>query len=243
MISSALGGIAGQILVIVLGGVIGYFFLKSKNLLPHNLTNFHLTKRIGSLFLFTFLLLLFLLPILNSIYTLDALDLFDRFFRIGSLVFGGGHVVLSLLEVEVVGSGIISSENFISGYGFAQGIPGPLFTISAFIGAVSNHSITGFWGAIIALLSVFLPSYLLVLGILPFWEGLRKLDAMASIMGGVNASVVGLLLATFYNPLFVQTIRDSSDFYLLGVSVILLQFWKFPSIVIVVCLALVGLIL
>jgi chromate transporter len=171
---------------------------------------------------------------------LQSVKLFDSFFRAGALVFGGGHVVLPLLKAEVVNPGWVSADAFMAGYGAAQAVPGPLFTFSAYLGAVSNLPPAGVLGAAICLIAAFLPSFFLVFGVLPFWEGLRKIKKMRSAMMGVNSAVVGLLLAAFYNPVWTSAILSPKDFALALVCFLLLAFWKIPSWGVVIFGAFVG---
>src|SRR5205807_1834700 len=155
-----------------------------------------------------FFALLLGLPILRQVTQNQSIALFDTFFRVGSLVFGGGHVVLPLLQAEVVPSGWVNNDAFLAGYGAAQAVPGPLFTFAAYLGAV----IGGWEAAVLCLVAIFLPSFLLVVGILPFWEGLRRRKTMQAALRGVNAAVVGLLLAAFYNPVWTSGILTKADF-------------------------------
>jgi chromate transporter len=159
-----------------------------------------------------------------------SLQLFDSFYRSGSLVFGGGHVVLPLLQAEVVPRGWISSDAFLAGYGAAQAVPGPLFTFAAYLGAV-----IGGWGAaIICLVAVFLPSFLLVIGALPFWEGIRRRPTSQAALKGVNAAVVGLLLAALYHPVWTSGITSAKDFTLAIIAFLLLFVWQTPPWLVVI---------
>ena len=160
--------------------------------------------------LFTALLVLFLLP--NLFYQLHALDLFASFYRSGALVFGGGHVVLPLLQAAVVLPGWVTETQFLTGYSAAQAVPGPLFTFSAYLGAIEMPSPNGWLGAIIALLGIYLPSFLLLIGILPFWNSLRNQSSFQAALRGINAAVVGLLLAALYQPVWTSTIKNAYDF-------------------------------
>src|SRR5918999_1834664 len=144
--------------------------------------------------------------------------------RAAALVFGGGHVVLPMLQTEVVGPGWITNEQFVAGYGAAQAVPGPLFTFAAYIGAVIN----GWTGALLTLVAIFLPSFLLVIGALPFWDTLRSKRSFQSALSGINAAVVGLLLAAQYSPVWITAIHTAADFGLGLVAFSLLMFWKWP---------------
>ena len=169
-----------------------------------------------------------------------ALEVFDSFFRVGSLVFGGGHVVLPLLQTEVVGPGWITNEQFVAGYGATQAVPGPLFTFSAYLGAVMGPEPNGWTGAFLALVAIFLPSFLLVVGALPFWDLLRSAPVFQSALKGINAAVVGLLLTALYKPVWTSAIFSPADFGLGLVAFGLLMFWKCPPWLVVILTALGG---
>lgn len=233
-----------QVGIIILGGILGVLLLKKGEHLPHVPITSKSSKTAGVGLLLVFFSLLLTLPILAGQTHNSAIKQFDSFFRAGSLVFGGGHVVLPLLKAEVVDTGRVTNEAFMAGYGAAQAIPGPLFTFSAYLGAISSDSSSGILGAALCLVAAFLPSYLLIVGVLPFWEDLRKHEKMKLAMKGINASVVGLLISAFYNPVWSSAIFNIRDFSLaLGVFV-LLVFWKAPSwLVVIICALLSGLIL
>lgn len=230
-----------QLGVIALGGLAGIYILK-KQLppLPHVPLKQSLSKKSATLFLSAFLLLLLALPLMAKVSQNHSVKLFDSFYRAGSLVFGGGHVVLPLLQSEVVPSGWVSEDLFVAGYGAAQAIPGPLFTFSAYLGAVSSVPPAGWWGALICLVAAFLPSFLLVLGSLPFWEKLREYQKMRAALLGINAAVVGLLLSAFFHPVWTQGITNAKDFCLALVAFILLTFLKAPSWAVVLGSAVIG---
>jgi chromate transporter len=173
--------------------------------------------------------LLLALPIARGLAPSHALAVFDSFFRAGSLGFGGGHVVLPLLQAEVVPPGWVSNEAFLAGYGAAQAVPGPLFTFAAFLGAVMNEPPRGWAGGALALGAVFLPSFLLVVGALPFWEILRYRPGFQAALRGINAAVVGLLLAALYDPVWTSAITGAADFALALIAFGLLAFWRVPS--------------
>jgi len=220
-------GIWGQILVILSGAMIGKFFLIDPKR-DSDLVNSSLL--VAPLFyLVLFFILLGFLPILLSLFQSDSLRIFDSYYRVGSLVFGGGHVVLPLLQEEVVSTGWISEETFLAGYGAVQAVPGPLFTFAAFLGASSNFYPNGWIGGLFCLVAVFLPSFLLIHGAYPYWEKIKQYQSMQNSIAGINASVVGLLLAAFYNPVWTNAILSSSDFAIALVLFLLLAFWKIPS--------------
>jgi chromate transporter len=171
-----------------------------------------------------FALLLIGLPIVAAVSPGPALDVAEAFYRAGALVFGGGHVVLPLLHASVVGPGWVSEDAFLSGYGAAQAVPGPLFTFAAYLGAI----MTGWTGAALGLVAIFLPGLLLVLGVLPFWATLGRGALMRASLRGVNAAVVGVLLGALYDPVWTKGIGGPADFALALVAFALLVFWKAP---------------
>lgn len=235
-------GALTQIGVIISGAILGWLWLKPTADLPHSPFPLRMRKFAGVATLLLFAALLLLLPIVASQGSSHALKLFDAFFRAGSLVFGGGHVVLPVLQAEVVPTGWVSNNEFLAGYGAAQAVPGPLFTFAAYLGAVSHQPPAGWFGAAIALLGIFLPAFLLVLGALPLWEGARRHPVMQRAMLGVNAAVVGLLLAAFYNPVWTSAIHSVNDFALALIAFVLLVFWKVPPwLVVALCAIVTGL--
>lgn len=228
-----------QILTILLGGLIGYFLFKNKA--ENKLTNFkfNLTRKIGIISFSTLIGLLILLPLLSSLFDNQYLNLFDIFFRVGSIVFGGGHVVLPMIEREVVPTGLISADEFLAGYGMAQAVPGPLFTFASYLGTV----MLGTTGGIIATVAMFLPSFLMVMSALPFLNLLRGNKNFQSVLMGVNATVVGILLAAFYDPVFISGIDTGSDFFLALLLFFLLYKMKIPAWMIVILGVAVGYLL
>lgn len=230
----------GQVSVIAVSGLFGWVFLRNSGALPHNQIQTTSGRATGVLMLFVFFLLLFVLPVAAGSTNSYGVKLFDSFYRAGSLVFGGGHVVLPLLQSQVVPAGWISNDAFLAGYGAAQAVPGPLFTFAAYLGAVSTQAPSGWLGAGIALVAIFLPAFLLIAGILPFWEVLRRYEAMQRAMLGINAAVVGLLLSAFYNPVWTSAIRNTADFSLAAIAFLLLAFWKCPPWLVVILAAVVA---
>ena len=230
----------GQVSVIAASGLFGWVFLRNSGALPHNQIQTTSGRATGVLMLFVFFLLLFVLPVAAGSTNSYGVKLFDSFYRAGSLVFGGGHVVLPLLQSQVVPAGWISNDAFLAGYGAAQAVPGPLFTFAAYLGAVSTQAPSGWLGAGIALVAIFLPAFLLIAGILPFWEVLRRYEAMQRAMLGINAAVVGLLLSAFYNPVWTSAIRNTADFSLAAIAFLLLAFWKCPPWLVVILAAAVA---
>ena len=154
-----------------------------------------------------------------------------------------GHVVLPLLQSEVVPPGWVSNDEFLAGYGAAQAVPGPLFTLSAYLGTVMSSSPNGFVGGLVCLLAIFVPSFLLVVGAMPFWDALRRVGAVRNALLGINAAVVGLLLAALYEPVWTSAILSATDFGLALAAFTLLVFWKTPPWLVVVLTALGGWVL
>src|SRR5690606_9364283 len=219
---------ATQILMIVLGGLYGWRFLRHVSR-PETGAASHIPWRRGGAvaMLVIFFGLLVGRPIIRK-FTPDPsmwLGVSDTFYRVGSLVFGGGHVVLPLLATEVVTPGWLSEDAFLAGYGIAQAVPGPLFTFAAYLGTAMGGWLLGS----VALVAIFLPSFLLVAGVLPFWERIRRYTAMQSALAGVNASVVGILLAALYDPIWTKAIHTPADFSLALLAFALLAFWRVPA--------------
>jgi len=228
-----------QVLLIFLAGLTGTF-LYQKASVP-DLVNIKIpvARSVALICLILFFGLLILLPIMSQVVPSKWLQVFDSFYRSGSLVFGGGHVVLPLLEREVVPVGLVTREEFLAGYGAAQAVPGPLFTFAAFLGA----TIFGWPGALLATVAIFLPGALLVIGILPFWHHLRGLPKVQGSLMGVNAAVVGLLLAALFDPIWISAVKKPIDFALAAILFGMLEYWKLPSWVIVVTGATGGLLI
>ena len=180
-----------------------------------------------------FAVLLIGLPLVREAAANQAIALFDAFYRAGSLVFGGGHVVLPLLDATVVTPGWVSQDRFLAGYGAAQAVPGPLFTFAGFLGASMTIPPTGVPGAIIALVGIFLPSFLLVWGVLPFWNVLRGRPGIRRALLGVNAAVVGLLLAALITPVWTSAIHDPADVLIAATGVAALIGIRAPPVVVV----------
>lgn len=230
----------GQVLSIIIGGLIGCCFLPGSERISTSPMRFPIGKRLGVAAWIVFFVFLFALPVLRQTAPSQGLALFDSFFRVGSLVFGGGHVVLPLLQAEVVGPGWVTNEQFVAGYGAAQAVPGPLFTFSAYLGTVMASSPNGWTGAVVALVAIFSPSFLLVVGALPFWDQLRSRSSFQSALGGINAAVVGLLLVALYKPVWTSAIHAPADFGLGLVALGLLALWRWPPWLVVVLSALGG---
>lgn len=227
----------GQLSSIAIGGLIGLMIFPETASSSVFSMRFPIGKKTAIAAWVIFFTLLVGLPFVRQMYANHALEVFDSFFRVGSLVFGGGHVVLPLLQTEVVGPGWVTNEQFVAGYGATQAVPGPLFTFSAYLGAVMSSEPSGWTGAILTLVAIFLPSFLLVIGALPFWNLLRAVHIFQSALKGINAAVVGLLLAALYNPVWTTAIYSPADFALGLVAFGLLMFWKWPPWLVVVLTA------
>lgn len=225
----------GQVGAIALGGLVGVTLLRNGAApTDHVAMPLPVSRASGATALAVFFALLIGLPLLAAQTSSEAIDLVDAFYRSGSLVFGGGHVVLPLLQAEVVPPGWATNDQFLAGYGAAQAVPGPLFTFAAYLGAV-----IGGWGAAaLCLVAIFLPSFLLVVGALPFWEDLRRKSWAQAALRGVNAAVVGLLLAALYHPVWTGGITNPQDFALGMAAFLLLFMWQVaPWLVVVLCAA------
>jgi chromate transporter len=218
----------GQVGVIIVAALIGLAAFRPQPGMVHEPLPISIRRRTGLLWLTLFCALLLGLPLLASLFPSPLLAMIDAFYRAGSLVFGGGHVVLPLLQAEVVPTGWVDGDAFLAGYGAAQAVPGPLFSFAAFLGASMNQAPSGWLGGPVALLAIFLPSFLLVLGALPFWEQLRRNRRTQAALMGVNAAVVGLLLAALYQPVWTSAIHRPEDFGLALVALTALLFWKLP---------------
>jgi len=230
----------GQLASIAAAGIVGVIIFPgpASSSLAH--IRFPIGKKTGIAAWTIFFALLIGLPLLRQLQPSHAVEVFDSFFRVGSLVFGGGHVVLPLLQTEVVGPGWITNEQFVAGYGATQAVPGPLFTFSAYLGAIMGPEPHGWTGAWLTLVAIFLPSFLLVVGALPFWDLLRAVPVFQSALKGINAAVVGLLLTALYKPVWTSAIHAPADFGLGLVAFGLLMFWKFPPWLVVILTALGG---
>ena len=235
-----IGGVVGQLTAIVLGAIAGYLLLSGDTKSEDATFRVPVSKRTGWIALGLFAVFLFGLPLVAGAASSMALAYLDSFYRAGALVFGGGHVVLPLLQAEVVTPGWVDPSDFVAGYGAAQAVPGPLFTFAAYLGTVMGPSPTGIIGGIICLIAIFLPSAFLVVGLLPFWNDIRRVKAAQSALMGVNAAVVGLLLAALYDPVFTSAIRDGRDFALAVGAFVLLSLWKWPPWLVVGLGALAG---
>ncbi|MCV9887263.1 chromate transporter [Metabacillus halosaccharovorans] len=228
-----------QVGVIIIAAFVGFLLYKDHTESEESRVEFPISKGFAIVCLSLFFGLLILLPILREMTSISWIAMFDSFYRSGSLVFGGGHVVLPLLEREFVPTGWLSEEAFLAGYGAAQAVPGPLFTFAAYLGAVIN----GWQGGLIATVAIFLPAFLLILGTLPFWDTLRRNPKIKGALLGVNAAVVGILISAFYHPIWTSSILAPIDFAFAAVLFSMLVYWKLPPWIIVLTGAVGGLLI
>ena len=225
-----------QVGVILIAALFGFLLYKQHEKDEEVSTRFPITKRVSAICLLLFFGLLIFLPFIREMTGSYWVAMFDSFYRSGSLVFGGGHVVLPLLEQEFVPSGWLSEESFLAGYGATQAVPGPLFTFAAYLGAVMK----GWQGGLIATIAVFLPAFLLILGALPFWDSLRNNPNIKGAIMGVNAAVVGILISALYNPIWTSSILRPIDFALASILFSMLVYWKLPPWIVVLTGAIGG---
>ncbi len=233
-------GSVAQIGAIAFGGVAGLWLCRNAPATPFGHVSMPVSRAAGLPALAAFFILLVGLPVLSGVSASTGVAMFNAFYRSGALVFGGGHVVLPLLRDAFVTPGWVSDDAFLAGYGAAQAVPGPLFTFAAYLGAVVKPEPHGPAGAALGLIGIFLPGVLILLGALPFWDGFRKRAGAQAIMRGVNASVVGLLGAALYSPVWTSAVRTPGDFGIALVGFVLLTVWRAPPLVVVATSALGG---
>jgi chromate transporter len=224
----------GQIAAIAAGALAGTLWCRRADQPAAGHLPVQIPRRAGMLLLGLFGLLLLGLPAAVAVWSTPGLALFEVFFEAGALVFGGGHVVLPLLEARLVEPGWLTGEAFLAGYGAAQAVPGPLFTLAAYLGAIAQPGPGGMLGATIALLGIFLPGMLLLMGVLPFWDWLRRRAGARAAMAGTNAAVVGILGAALYQPVWTGAVASPADFAVALGAFILLTAWKAPPWLVVV---------
>jgi chromate transporter len=226
--------------VIAVGGLVGLGLLRTEAPTDHVSLPLPVGRRTGAVFLVIFFALLAGLPLLAAASSSQSIKLVDAFYRAGSLVFGGGRVILPLLQEAVVPPGWVSRDIFLAGYGAAQAVPGPLTTFAAYLGAIMKPEPNGVAGAALCLVAAFAPSFLLVFGALPFWEEFRRRSAAQAALCGVNAAVVGILLAALYDPVWTAGITGRGDFALAAGAFLLLFMWKTPPWLVVILSAIGG---
>jgi chromate transporter len=229
--------------MILVGGIVGTLLLRGDAPTDHVSLPLPVSRRTGGVLLVIFFVLLAGLPLLAAATSSHGIKLFDAFYRAGSLVFGGGHVILPLLQEAVVPPGWVSNDLFLAGYGAAQAVPGPLTTFAAYLGAIMTPAPNGVAGAALCLVAAFVPSFLLVIGALPFWEELRRRSTAQAALRGVNAAVVGILLAALYDPVWTSGITSRMDFALGAAAFLLLFLWKTPPWLVVILCAIGGAII
>lgn len=243
LIVTLFGGSAGQIAAILVGGLAGLWLCRSAGEAITGHVSFPVSRTAGVIALVLFLVLLFGVPVVAAGNPSRGLAIFDSFYRAGSLVFGGGHVVLPLLEAEVVRPGWTTADQFLAGYGAAQAVPGPLFTFSAYLGTILGPGSDSLLGAAIALVAIFLPGFLLLIGVIPFWDAFRARPVAQALMRGANASVVGILGAALYRPVWTSAIVGPYEFALALTCFVLLMAWKRPPWIVVLVAAIGGVLI
>lgn len=228
LVSLAIPSASGQIASILGGGLVGWLLLAGTSTTSVTPLALHISRRAAILSLILFGGLLVGLPLAAVATSNHTVELISSFYRSGALVFGGGHVVLPLLQQAVVPPGWVGDDMFLAGYGAAQAVPGPLFTFAAYLGAVMQSAPNGWLGGLVCLGAIFLPSFLVVIGLLPFWDVLRRQTSVQSALKGINAAVVGILLAALYTPVWTSAIFTPADFGLGLLAFLLLVFWQVP---------------
>lgn len=231
---------AGQVAAIVLGAIVGRLAVQGHRLPPAEHRDYGVSRKVAAALLAAFLALLLILPAAARATGWMPLAAVSVFYQAGALVFGGGHVVLPLLQAGVVPTGWVSNDAFLAGYGAAQAVPGPLFTFAAYLGAAMPAPLGGWVGGLVLLLAIFLPAFLLVAGALPFWEGLRQRQGVQRALAGINAAVVGVLAAALYDPLWTSAIRSKADFGLALAAFGLLVYGRASPVLVVACSAVGG---
>ncbi len=241
LLTLALPSAAGQVAAIAIAGGLGWWGLKRVQSEGEPVLAYPVSRRAGIAALWLFVALLIGLPWWAAATGAPAVvSLLDGVYRAGALVFGGGHVVLPLLQATVVPSGVVSNADFLAGYGAAQAVPGPLFTFAAYLGAVANGPLHGWIGGLVLLATLFLPAVLVLVGALPFWEGLRRRAGIQTTMAGINAGVVGILLSALYDPVWTNAIRGKADFGLALAAFGLLTAGRAPPALVVLLAGLAG---
>lgn len=240
-ILALLPGAFGMVLAILLGALAGMALRRGTEKPVGGHVGMPVSRLQAGIALTVFAALLILLPLVAG--QSQALAVIDSFYRAGALVFGGGHVVLPLLQAEVVAPGWVTPDQFLAGYGATQAVPGPLFTFAAYLGAVLGPAPNGVAGAAIALVAVFLPGFLILIGVLPFWDRFRARASAQSLMQGANAAVVGILGAALYSPVFTGAVTDLRDFALALTCFVALIAWKMPPWAVVLLAAAGGIAL
>lgn len=243
LVALFVAGSIGQVAAIALGALAGLWLCRTAPGGMAGPLSFPVSRRAGAIALTLFAALLVALPVAAALLPGIAVDIADGFYRAGALVFGGGHVVLPLLQAEVVSGGWVTPAEFLAGYGAAQAMPGPLFTFAAYLGALAAPGLAGLGTAAIALVAVFLPGFLILVGVLPFWNAFRTRPVAPALLRGANAAVVGILAAALYDPVFVTAIDGPASFGLALVCFVLLIAWRTPPWVVVIVGAVGGVLI
>lgn len=240
LLTLALPSTLGQVAALVGAALIGRFVLQLPPQEAAPSLGHRVSRRTGAFALGVLLLLMVGLPVWAALAHSPTLAMLDGVFRSGALVFGGGHVVLPLLQATVVPVGAVGMDDFVAGYGAAQAVPGPLFTFAAYLGTVATGPLRGWLGGLVFLVVVFLPAFLLLVGALPFWDTLRRRPQVQSAMAGVNAGVVGILLSALYDPVWTSAIHSRADFGLALAAYGLLMVARVSPVFVVLLAALAG---
>ncbi|TFL14051.1 chromate efflux transporter [Pusillimonas caeni] len=240
LLTMVLPSATGQVAAIVAAGLLGWWGLKVEQPRGGQAHSYPVSRKLGVAALLLFAVPLAGLPLWAAATGSSTLALVEGVYRSGALVFGGGHVVLPLLQATVVPSGAVSNADFLAGYGAAQAVPGPLFTFAAYLGAVANGPLHGWVGGLALLGTIFLPAFLMLVGALPFWEGLRHRAGIQTTMAGINAGVVGILVSALYDPVWTSAIHNKADFGLALLSFGLLTVGRVPPALVVLLAGLAG---
>jgi chromate transporter len=245
LVALAVPSSLGQVAAIALGGLVGLLMLPQPAVVdgPKVALGVRVPRGLAVVLLTAFVALLIFLPSLARLSGSHALALFDAFYRAGALVFGGGHVVLPLLQAAVVPPGWVSNSAFLAGYGATQAMPGPIFTFAAYLGAIEDPSPHGWFGAVFATVAIFVPSFLLIGGLLPFWDTLRHIPGVQAALRGVNAAVVGVLLAALFTPIWTSAVHTPAEFGLGLTAFLALTLWAVPPWLVVLAGAAVGMLI
>lgn len=233
----------GQVMAIALGMVVGRWAVHPTKVVATAQAAYGVSRRAGAIFLGTFAALLVTLPVLARHSSDPVVSAVAAFYQAGALVFGGGHVVMPLLQAAVVPTGLVNNDTFLAGYGAVQAVPGPLFTFAAYLGAVMPSPLGGWLGGSLLLVTIFIPGFLLLAGALPFWETLRRQQGMRQAIAGINAAVVGVLAAALYDPVWTSAIHSWQDFALALAAFGLLMYARLSPVIVVVVTALAAMVI
>lgn len=243
LLTLALPSTTGQVTAIAMAGVFGWRHLNITQAASRHAQPYPVSRKLGMAALLLFVALLIGLPLWAVTTGSSTAVLLSGVYRAGALVFGGGHVVLPLLHATVVPDGFVSNADFLAGYGAAQAVPGPLFTFTAYLGTVADGAFGGWTGGLVLLGTIFLPALLILIAALPFWEALRHRLGVQSVMAGINAGVVGILLSALYDPVWTSAIHSKADFGLALAAFALLVHGRMPPILVVILTGTAGWIL